>query len=975
MSGALLPIFPGAGFESSLLTAVLIGLLVTLLFHETLGWGFNGLVVPGYLASIFVVRPASGAIVVVEALLVYAVARGGLALLARTARIGPTLGRDRFFVLLLLSVVMRLVIEAWAIPVLARSALGAELGLGDGSGLYAVGLVIVPLAASVLYTPGFGRGSLQLAAGTGLTYLLLLLVLATTNLAITDFELSLEDIATSFAASPRAYIVLLTTALVAAYAVRRYGWDVGGILVPGLLAIAWLTPHKAVATLVEVLAVLLLAFPLRALGVWRGANPSRRLVSAFLLLYAGKVVVAMVVGGTHPGLGVTELFGMGYVLPALLVEKVWARQSLARVLGPTVLLSLCGVLLGVGVSLALDRLVPAPRLAAGGAAAADVPWGKEGELARAVARVTDAPPSLAAPRLSAADLAAFRTVLRAAARGRLEAARASAAHTGLVVNRLDDGRTLSIHEADSATVRRGFGTVLLDPEAKGPILELPFARHEPAVALAAATLARETSARLVLVAGIGRNAGRGHPVDDPAGPVAVARATLGRGEPVIRLRQGRHARTSGPPLPPALTRALTALGIDVPATDDAGAEISTLVLPETAWEQIAAAAAPSPPLLAEGGLEAELASWERADPAPPPALAPELARLAAAAALSAPADDDSWRFAAARAGAAGYRLWRGADASALVLTDAGLWLWGRGRAAAPPPQLVVYAPRARREPGTAALAAAWGARLDARLVVAGDDPGPELAAVDELVAEALHGPTREPPLVLVVREQPASAAVAADVVLSSGRLPLRQMTPAAAVELGARLHALGVSVASADSGEVPWPTRSSAAPAGASERGRVLVLWVGPALLARAAAAPDARAQMLANLLPTTRGDAAAWMASLPSARRAPTLAELSAWRDLALSFRNRNDPGLLRELERRSRASGAAVSLWEPEPGDAQLAVGARVGRELVAALVALDRPGAVRAASAGDSSRLPEYLAGDAATLLIAPTAAGTP
>jgi len=46
MTGALLPIFPGAGFESSLLTAVLIGLLVTLLLHETIGWGFNGLVVP-----------------------------------------------------------------------------------------------------------------------------------------------------------------------------------------------------------------------------------------------------------------------------------------------------------------------------------------------------------------------------------------------------------------------------------------------------------------------------------------------------------------------------------------------------------------------------------------------------------------------------------------------------------------------------------------------------------------------------------------------------------------------------------------------------------------------------------------------------------------------------------------------------------------------------------------------------------------
>jgi len=67
--------------------------------------------------------------------------------------------------------------------------------------------------------------------------------------------------------------------------------------------------------------VLLLAQPLRVLGLWRGANPSRRLVSAFLLLYAGKVVVALV-AGAYPGLSVTELSAW-----ATCCQRCWWRRS------------------------------------------------------------------------------------------------------------------------------------------------------------------------------------------------------------------------------------------------------------------------------------------------------------------------------------------------------------------------------------------------------------------------------------------------------------------------------------------------------------------------------------------------------------------------------------------------------------------------------------------------------------------------
>ena len=60
--GISLKIFPAYGLENSLLTAILVGLYIRFFFNEWLGWVFSGLVVPGYLACIVLLRPASAAV-------------------------------------------------------------------------------------------------------------------------------------------------------------------------------------------------------------------------------------------------------------------------------------------------------------------------------------------------------------------------------------------------------------------------------------------------------------------------------------------------------------------------------------------------------------------------------------------------------------------------------------------------------------------------------------------------------------------------------------------------------------------------------------------------------------------------------------------------------------------------------------------------------------------------------------------------
>src|SRR5438270_883012 len=102
-------------------------------------------------------------------------------------------------------------------------------------------------------------GVIQNGVPTILVYLLLKFVFVPyTNLSLAGFELATENIAASFLASPKAYILLITGAVLAAAANVRYGWDFNGILVPALLALVVIEPVKFVATFVEV-AILLAA--------------------------------------------------------------------------------------------------------------------------------------------------------------------------------------------------------------------------------------------------------------------------------------------------------------------------------------------------------------------------------------------------------------------------------------------------------------------------------------------------------------------------------------------------------------------------------------------------------------------------------------------------------------------------------------------------------------------------------------------
>ena len=117
-------LFPGGGFQESAVTPVFLGVLVSWVFAETLGWVFAGLVVPGYLATLFVVEPKSALIDVVEAALTYFLARALGEHLSRAGVTSRSFGRERFLLIVLMSVLVRVVVEG-------VSAYGSQVTAGE----------------------------------------------------------------------------------------------------------------------------------------------------------------------------------------------------------------------------------------------------------------------------------------------------------------------------------------------------------------------------------------------------------------------------------------------------------------------------------------------------------------------------------------------------------------------------------------------------------------------------------------------------------------------------------------------------------------------------------------------------------------------------------------------------------------------------------------------------------------------------
>jgi hypothetical protein len=358
-SGEPLAVFPTNGLDQSLHAPVLVGLFVLTFFREALGWGYAGLVVPGYLATVFLAAPLTGGLMVAEGIASYLLALALARLAPRTGAWSELFGRERFLFIILCALLMRLVMEAYAVPLLVE-----RYELAHSRELYSIGLVLVPLLANSFWNQGL------LMSFPRVTILVLLtlvfvdkVLLAHTNFTLSRFQIANESVSLAFLDTPHAYIILVLGALIAARDNVAYGWDYNGILVPALLAVAWYEPVKLVTTVVEALLVLFLSRGLASIKPFSLVLMvgSRRMLLCYAVGFALKWALGFAALAAFPTFQTIDYFGFGYLLPSLLAVKLWNTDKIGRVLMPTLQVSLTAFLLGNGLSILLGIVDP-PRV-------------------------------------------------------------------------------------------------------------------------------------------------------------------------------------------------------------------------------------------------------------------------------------------------------------------------------------------------------------------------------------------------------------------------------------------------------------------------------------------------------------------------------------------------------------------------------------------------------------------------------------
>lgn len=523
-----LGVFPKSGFDQSVTTPVLIGVLASWLATEAFGWVFAGLVVPGYLGAVFLLEPIGGLIDVVEALVTYGVARLIGEHLSKTGLVSRSFGRERFLLVVLVSVIVRLVIEGLILPRYVPHATWA----------FSIGLVVVPLAANACWKTGLLRGVVQNGIPTLIVFVLLKYVLVPyTNLSLAGFELATENVGASFLASPKAYILLLTGAVLAAVANVRYGWDFNGILVPALVGLVVVEPVKLGATFAEAVILLFVTKAVIRLTPLSRANIEgpRRLVLFFSVDYVLRFAFAWVVGRRIPGADVATLMGFGYLLPTLLAVKMSQKSSVALVLFPTAKVGLASF--GVGTALGFVALL------------FDKPPTAEAKSSRALpeppARGGQAALWVAASSLSEgqepdrARLPPGREMAAILGERDQAAARARAERYGLEVGATAGGSIWVARERyDSPGDRVGLPAVIARRGFADPpvVVFVPTPRATPELAYVAGWLVEANLADVAVVAGIDERAE--HLVDGAAR--ALARS-LAHGSPLLSLRRSTGA--------------------------------------------------------------------------------------------------------------------------------------------------------------------------------------------------------------------------------------------------------------------------------------------------------------------------------------------------------------------------------------------------------------------------------------------------
>lgn len=505
----VLRIFPENGLAESVTTTVWIGVAVLALANLRLGWTLSGLVVPGYVVPLMIVKPAAAAMIFLEAVLSYGAVALVSKVLSRCGIWGSFFGRDRFFAIVLASILVKAALDGYLVPAFVRyvqEVWGADVDLSNN--LHSFGLIIVALIANQFWKPGLVRGAGPLAAVVGVTYLIVRFPLMSwTNFNIGNLELMYEHSAASILASPKAYVILIVTAYMASRMNLAYSWDFNGILIPALLALEWYAPAKVLASFVEAWVVYAVGSRVLRLPAFQETTVegARKILLFFNISFAYKMLLGHAAAWAAPEFVVSDAYGFGYLLPSLMAMKMVDKKIPLRLTRTTLQTSLAGALVACLVGFGLHKFTEAAF-----ATRADVPSADEeapafeppGELTDIVEGIRR---QLYESRLSpvrltplpgeigrfASGLRALKDYLEGRGDERLLAARTALASVNYAVK--TGGELVCVEERPPA---RGWGAYVFSRNAAGKLaVEVPAPSEEWATLEAGACLFRAFGAR------------------------------------------------------------------------------------------------------------------------------------------------------------------------------------------------------------------------------------------------------------------------------------------------------------------------------------------------------------------------------------------------------------------------------------------------------------------------------------------------
>ena len=336
--------------------------MIVVFCNMRFGWSLSGLVVPGYLVPLFIIKPWAASVVIFEGVATYFAVLYIFEYFSRAGLWSPVFGRDRFFALLVFSVIIRIIFDGYLLPQVGEF-LNRQYSLDFDyrNQLHSFGLIIVALIANQFWKPGFFRGIIPLVVTLLATYVIVRYVLVEfTNFSISNLGYLYEDIASSMLASPKAYIILLTTAFLASHMNLNYGWEYSGILIPSLIALLWYQPAKIGVSLFETLVIIVTASLLLRLPVFKKSTieGARKILLFFNISYAYKFILAYFILNFLPEKKITDYYGFGYLLPSLLAIKMHDKDIFARMTRVTLQTSLYAILVSSCLGFLLT-LVPA----------------------------------------------------------------------------------------------------------------------------------------------------------------------------------------------------------------------------------------------------------------------------------------------------------------------------------------------------------------------------------------------------------------------------------------------------------------------------------------------------------------------------------------------------------------------------------------------------------------------------------------